>query len=136
MWSLSEIRKIKADEYALIYGFVFSIAIPGLLAVYLHREDLFITLEIYKLLLLSAAFTIPIILLNSIVLFVSELDNDSNDNLLIDSMAISCLIFYPALLISFIFDIDYKGHIGIAVLCQVVVLYLIYIMRKHEGNAP
>ncbi len=136
MSAIDEVRKLKASDFALIIGIAFSVVIPGVLTVYLHEPALFSELEMTKLLLLASVFTMPVVLINFVALYWTEDKEDTQGKLLIDSMALACLVLLPALLVSYLFSLSYKWHIGVVLVFQLVVFYLVKIMRKHEANKP
>jgi hypothetical protein len=61
---LSDIRALKGSEFYIALGIVVAVIGPGFLVLLLYRPDLLISLDILKLIVLSAGGTLPFLVLN------------------------------------------------------------------------
>jgi len=99
-----QIKKVEAyDLIKLLMGFV-GVVSPGLLILFLFKRDLFISLDLMKLVLLSASLSLPIVLLNyfllSIIPSVKKSIYETTANLFTASL-ISAMVFYGALVVTY-----------------------------------
>lgn len=115
-----QIKKLEAyDLVKLIMGFI-GVVSPGLLTFFLFKRDLFISLDLMKLVLLSASLSLPIVLLNyfllSIIPSVKRSTYETTANMLTASL-MSALIFYGALVVA------YFGGLNLQVLMWLLVIF-------------
>ena len=78
MANINDFKGIPPLTWTFIVAMVIGTIIPGLLLVFLFRQDLFMEVETIKLLFLSMGITLPVWLCNTILVSFS-LDDGSNN---------------------------------------------------------
>ena len=113
MGLLSEIEKIKnADVLITIFAFIFLI-VPGAMVMFLFVEDIFLQIDIFKLILISLAIMSPFVFFNLFVvdeLFVRkrvEKDSSKDDEIFLCFMFSS--IFTGSVFLGLIFGVYSSG---------------------------
>ncbi|WP_161419166.1 hypothetical protein [Vibrio cholerae] len=77
---IREIRKLSSHQVIYSLAFFAAIVSPGLLIIFTYKRELFLTLELFKLLMLSISISIPI-LACTILLSASDSDEQSFDKI-------------------------------------------------------
>ena len=76
MANINDFKGIPPITWSFIVAMMISTIIPGLLLVFLFREDLFMTVETVKLLFLSMGITMPVWLCNTLF-FAFAIDEET-----------------------------------------------------------
>lgn len=79
--NITEFKKLSALSWVFWTIFLLATIAPGALAIYSFREDMFLQLDIFKLLLLSMSITFPIWVLNIVLVSLASWDNSNNDGI-------------------------------------------------------
>jgi disulfide bond formation protein DsbB len=132
---IDEWRKLDPSDFALALGVLLAVIAPGFLTLYLYRPSLVESLDTFKLILFSISLTLPFVVLN---FFAFELSADSNPDraspgsILTTAMAGTSLVLYVALLISFLFQLTFRQHLGAIAGLQVLWFFFLWLVRRHE----
>lgn len=144
MPNVNDFKGIPPITWGFIVSMVIGTIIPGLLLVFLFRQDLFMEVETIKLLFLSMSITLPVWLCNAILFAVAIDEGDANDNddqvrtymqltgLMGAFFSIPSL-FFPALVKMFV-DIssDVAFYIGFGIEIVVVILFIVAIRQSRK----
>lgn len=136
---LNNIEKLKSRTFILSFFSILFLISPGIIGVFLFRQDLFLQLDWARLLLLSIAITAPISLMNTFLCIgafteKSQLKNNGDFFLyLCMSMIFTGLLVYLFLVISFIINESLKVTLYIAITFEIVfILYASYKDHKKK----
>ena len=106
--NLPDIEKLSSKTYLIISTVCMATVVPGTLYLYLFERDLFVSLDFFKILLLSIALTSPILGINFIVStklsFKKECPGGNllGDFLILISSIISSISFILSILITYL----------------------------------
>ena len=131
---IEQVKKIEASDLMnALVGFVGIIA-PGILTMFMFKRDLFITLDLMKLILLSASISIPIVFLNiGLGKFLEDGDNKYTlHETLFLSLIISAIVVYPSFLISYLAGFSFRGFVFTLIACEAAILLLVKIADYTE----
>ena len=67
MGILDSLNEMQPNTILLIIVVIAATICPGILAIYLFRNNLFFSLDVWKLILLSLAFTVPFLLVSILI---------------------------------------------------------------------
>ena len=79
MMKIREFKKLSPLSWVFWTIFLLTTIAPGALAIFSFREDLFLLLDIFKLMLLSMSITFPVWIFNIVLVSLASWD-DSNDD--------------------------------------------------------
>ena len=133
---IDQVKKLEAAHFVMsILGFVGAIS-PGLLILFLFKRDLFISLDLLKLILLSASLSLPIILCN-FLLWVVPVDSKESNNgpggaLVMALVASSAVIYFP-LVISFLWGLGLHTYIWILVGLESTLAIIVVLISIVDG---
>jgi len=135
MSPIDEAKKLQPSDIALGLGVLLAVIAPGFLTLYLYRPTLVESLDTFKLILFSISLTLPFVVLN---FFAHDMSADSNSektfagSILINAMAGTSLVLYMALLISFLFQLTFRQHLGAITGFQLLWFFFLWLVRRHE----
>ncbi|WP_433915711.1 hypothetical protein [Vibrio vulnificus] len=104
------IQEIKSlSSHQIIYSLAFSAAIisPGLLIIFTYKRELFLNLDLIKLLMLSVSLSVPIIVCATL-LAVYDTDEQSLDKITFFGYFISLILVYPTLFSAYLLSFSFK----------------------------
>ena len=146
MANISDFKGISSITWGFIVFFLISTIIPGILLLFLFREDLFWNIETLKLIMLSMGITMPVWVCNTFLVTISiEDDNKSNtDDSIKEDMQAEGLfgaifsipvLFLPALVKMFI-DINSSVafYIALGIELCIVLLFVVMSRRNKKKN--
>lgn len=138
MPSIAEFKEIPPITWGFVLLFSIGTIIPGILLIFLFREELFISVESVKLLFLSMGITLPVWVCNTLFTILainSETKGDNNEEDAMHSLQISGMfgavisvppLYIPALVYLFYPICSNTGfYVGFGVEI-VVIAYFIY----------
>lgn len=79
--SITDFKKLSALTWVFWTIFLLATIAPGALAIFSFREDMFLQLDIFKLLLLSTSITFPIWILNIVLVSLTSWDDSNNEGI-------------------------------------------------------
>lgn len=79
--NITDFKKLSALSWVFWTIFLLGTIAPGALAIFSFREDIFLQLDIFKLLLLSTSITFPIWMLNIVLVSLTSWDDSNNDGI-------------------------------------------------------
>ncbi|ENM5816273.1 TPA: hypothetical protein ACGFXT_003386 [Vibrio cholerae] len=115
---IREIRNLSSHQVIYSLACFAAIVSPGLLIIFTYKRELFLTLELFKLLMLSISLSVPI-LACTILLSASDSDEQSFDKITFFGYFISLILVYPTLFFSYMLKLPFSNF-AIAL----IVLYL------------
>lgn len=132
--SLADLINPKKIASAL-FNIVF-IIVPGFAIIFVYYRDLFISLEIFKLLLLSMTFSAPFILIN---FFVTQEGSKINESRVSPKLTLpifaGALVVYLSLIIAKLFHFNLKYFLIITVCIEFIAILILWGYAKwlkHE----
>lgn len=143
MASINDFKGIPPLTWTFIVAMVIGTIIPGLLLVFLFRQDLFMEVETIKLLFLSMGITLPVWLCNTILVAYSLDDgnNKKGDEQVRNDIQIAGLVgamfSVPALFIPVIVKMfcdissEIAFYIGFGIELAIIILFVI-IFNKNK----
>jgi hypothetical protein len=134
---IEEFRKLDRGHIVFVVGGFISVVAPGFLTIYLFKPDLVGSLDTFKLLVFSAALTLPVVILNhfAAVQLPPSKRLDHQVSSLILAMAMTCAVFYLALVISYFALLTFKLFVATVVVLQVL-LFLSMILDQRYSKKP
>jgi hypothetical protein len=147
MPSVNELKRLTGNDIAFIIAALLSVIGPGLLLLMLFRPEAIIQLDGFKLTLVTTSLTLPVVALNFTFLagthphltlsaqpgVPSEADRAEA---LINAMALTFLVFYPALATGYLAALAFKWFLLVLAGIQIAVFVVLYIVaRSRKRNA-
>lgn len=146
MANINDFKGIPPLTWTFIVAMVIGTIIPGLLLVFLFRQDLFMEVETIKLLFLSMGITLPVWLCNTILVSFS-LDDGSNNKDdeqvrsyiqiagLVGAMVSVPALFFPVIVKMFC-DISsgLAFYIGFGIELAIIILFVRNIKKDKKRN--
>lgn len=139
---ITEVRKIELDTITNSVLVFLGVIAPGFLVLYLYKPELIETLDIAKLVIFSSALTLPLLVINVMVLmfvFVRPDDNfdEKQMDYIIGGTAINILVYYGAIVAAYEKDWPFLKFLGRLAISEVVVIlffvtvgYFVYLNKK------
>jgi len=134
---LSGIEKLKSHTFLFSFLSVLFLIVPGASYLFLMQKDLFLTLEISKLLLLSVAIVFPIICcFLSVIVFnkKSKLTSENFFHSIIIAIFYSGLIIYTTILVTYFADLSFKHSLFCCLAFLLFNLFIIYDDIRKNGH--
>ncbi|EGU30872.1 hypothetical protein VIBRN418_16336 [Vibrio sp. N418] len=124
------------SSYQVIYSLAFIAAIvsPGLLMIFIYKRDLFLSLDVIKLLLLALSLSMPI-LIGTILLSAYDSTGQSFDKLTFYGYFLSLLVAYPPLLFSYLAGFPFPTFVIILIGSYVSLFVVTYFDKKRSITA-
>jgi hypothetical protein len=131
---IDEARKLDRSHIVFVVGAFISVVAPGFLTIYLYKPALVGSLDTFKLLVFSAALTLPIVILNyfAAVQLSPSKDKDHQVSSLILAMAMTCVVFYLALIISYFALLTFKSYIATVTALQVLLFLSMFLDQRYS----
>jgi hypothetical protein len=149
-------KELDVNSFFIVLFMLIAMICPGILIIYLYNNQLFITLNIIKLILLSISISSPVFLFNFIINyfiahrllnklsfvdvrvewqnggqeFMSELSEASIGG----SIRNSFFSLYGGILISYIFDLSTFDLIYSIIVLEIFAIIFTYIIEKNTAN--
>ncbi len=119
----------------VIFGFLSSLS-PGFLTLYLFKPDLVSNLDTFKIVIFSLALSLPIVVLNMALTFnlPPEDESESEFETALRSLFVTSVVFYPSILMAYIFKYNFKEFLSVLLLIQILIYIGSVIMAKFEKN--
>ena len=145
---VGQVKKIEvSDLIKMIMGLV-GVVTPGLLIFFIFKRDLFISLDLSKLILLSISLSLPVVFLNFALMFflpptegrAFDLKANISANLLIATIS-SALIFYLPLVAAYIFGLHFIAFVWLVIALESVISVSMFIenitvrLKKKNSSA-
>jgi len=136
-----DLHKIKSLTVVTFLIFCITIVCPGIMFVFLFSRELFLETDTFKLILLSVSITMPISLINSLMIgLIQEPEKGDNldDNLqltVILGNIISLPIIYIPLIVKLFVDISLQCGVSIIIVLQIAIFIIVYIMEKLHSKS-
>lgn len=135
---LSEIEKIKDETFgvAIIDGIL--LIIPGLTFIFYFSKELFLALDIVKLILLSISLMTPFLLLNIVILaiFLESNSRGAKENVFMSltlSLIISAVLLYIVLLSAYVLKLSFGKALILACSIQLILeLFILFGIIKNR----
>ena len=126
-YEMSElIREIKSlSSHQVIYSLAFITAIisPGLLIIFTYKRELFLTLDIFKLLLLSVSLSVPI-LICTLLMAAYDSDGQCFNKTSFFGCFICLVVVYPILFLCYFMQLPFSQFAAMLVIFCLSILFL------------
>lgn len=124
---VEQVKQIEvSDLLKTIMGLV-GVVTPGLLTIFIFKRDLFISLDLWKLILLSISLSLPVVCLNFILMYSlptvgRPLDIKANlsANLIVATSS-SALVFYLPLVTAYILELHFRTFVWVVLALEAVI---------------
>lgn len=136
-----DLHRIKSITFVTVMLFCITIICPGIMFVFLFSRELFIETDTFKLILLSISITMPISLINSLLIGLIQIDiiNDNIDENLqlmnIFGNIISLPIIYIPLIVKLFVDISLQCGVSIVIGLELAIFLIVYILNKLSSKS-
>ena len=124
---VEQVKKIEvSDLIKTILGLV-GVVTPGLLTIFIFKRDQFISLDLWKLVLLSISLSLPVVCLNFILIFSlptegRPLDIKANISAnLIVATSSTALVFYLPLVAAYILELHFRTFVWVVLALEAVI---------------
>ena len=114
---IEEFKKLEGIEVFTISLLFLSVISSGFLIIYLYKPNLIAELNVIKLIIFSIALSLPMVLYNFLLfLGIEERKHNTFENIpnyycIGSSGGISFIISYVAILIDYVFQLPFSGHL-------------------------
>ena len=142
MIDIKEIKSLSPLTWVFWTTFLLTTIAPGALAIFSFREDLFMLLDFFKLILLSMSITFPVWILNIVLVSMTTWDDSNNDgttHLQTIGAWGGMLSFLPLYIPSFVrlalgsfLDISSVCGLILGLVIQMVIVFILGIMIYRE----
>ncbi len=148
MSAFDDLQRLRPNTLAFAIAAFLSVVAPGVLVLHLFRPDLIASLDALKLILFCAALTMPVVIVNFfsivVVRFLFPAPTDSQPasdadraEALIIAMCLAFIVFYAALLIAYLAQLQFKMFLLSGAAVQVLVFVVNYLVARAEaGHRP
>ena len=145
MENFGDFKDITSITWFFVVTFLIGTIIPGILLIYVFHENLFLSMETMKLILLSIGISTPVWYLNTAIIMIAtdddkqysdkELKHDMQLVGVLGSLITMPVLFFPVLFKLFI-DIQLKTAFYIVVVLEVlvVVTLLLFFNSKKKTS--
>lgn len=139
MTILSEIEKIKEEVFGIIIIDLILFIAPGLTFIFYFSKELFLTIDVIKLILLSISFITPFLLVNfilSTILVEGGKSKGNKENVFISfsmSLLLSTMILYISLFVAYFLKFSFKTTLIWAIIFQLI-LILSFVWNLIKGH--
>ncbi|WP_321324503.1 hypothetical protein [Thiomicrorhabdus sp.] len=116
-----------------MFGF-FGMLSPGFLMLYLFKPEFITLLDTSKLILFSLSLTIPIVILNIVLIYSHKDPITEGANGVLMALFASSIITYPSLLLTYIYTLNFKQFLISIFIFQVSFFIYFYIFERKEEN--
>jgi hypothetical protein len=147
---LNDFLKSLADgKFILSLLCLLLLFVPGVTYIFYFNSNLFINLDLIKVILLSLAFVTPFIFINFLFLIINSIKNylDSNLNseffsLFTLSVVYSGILIYTSLIFTYFFQLSFKNSVIICLILELISMFIIGLVidrnkrinEKNSGN--
>lgn len=139
---MSIIKDLQDAKQGILLAYliiIFSLILPGILITAFYRYDFFITINVFKLILLAMSFTFSFFLFNCILVGISMEPDDPASNVPAIAASGGILVdlnFYLSLLVSYFFKFSIKEFLIIVLVLQglILLIFIIDILKKHKES--
>jgi len=134
--ALSQMRNLSTSEVILAVSLFLATVATGALVIFSFDKGTFIELDTFKLLVLSASVTLPVLAVNVLLVEVAvqNLKSSFSDNLIMAGI-LSSLVFYPPLLIRrFSSELTFNGFLGWLLLFEVIAVISMGVFLNETEN--
>jgi arginine exporter protein ArgO len=132
-----EIQKLNRSHIVFAAWAFLSVVAPGFLTIYLYKPLLVGSLDTLKLIVFSAALTLPILILNFyVVIGVPPSENEDHQvSSFIFAMAITFAVFYLSLSISYFALLTFKSYVVLLAVIQVLLFVSMWIDQRYSKKS-
>jgi hypothetical protein len=140
---IEAMRQIKPHEIMRSILVFLSTVAPGVLVIFYYKPELIHELDVLKLIVLSAAITLPLIVVNSMIItFLYQGEGTLPAKLgaiLFDAMLTSFFFLYFILFISWFQSLSFKIFVMLAVILELALLIVCFRIgfpkfKKHNSD--
>jgi hypothetical protein len=131
---VSEIKNIDGHFTSTLFILFLSIVAPGVLTIYLYLPELFIKLDSLKFVLFAISLSLPVFVLNGVIVRICEDYEDELDFQLtgISAGIMSSVIMFSSLAISYVFVLNFYNFLKIVFAFEVLFFIVsLFIYRKN-----
>jgi hypothetical protein len=121
---IDQAKKLEAQHFVMsILGFVGVIS-PGFLILFIFKRDLFISLDVLKLILLSVSLSLPIVWCNFSLWAALSGDSEGAKSgtagTLVMALLISSVVVYLPLVVTFLWGLGLHTYVWILVVLEII----------------
>lgn len=138
MTILSELEKVRENTFWLIILDLIFLISPAILIIFHFQRDIFLTLDFFKIVLLSIAYVGPVIFWNALICGIpinpSSKDELSLFSLISASILCSNSVLYFLFFVSYIFGTSFRMFWGSVAITELIFTIIIFmrIMKKES----
>jgi hypothetical protein len=134
---IDEARKLDRNHIVFAVGAFISVIAPGFLTIYLYKPVLVGSLDTFKLLVFSAALTLPVVILNHFAAtqLPPSKEKDHFVSSFILAMVMTCVVFYLALIISYFALLTFKSYIVTVAALQVLLFLSMFLDQRYSKKS-
>ena len=133
---IQSITEVKIEHFAAYSILFLSVIAPGLLVLYLFKFHFFLELDSFKLLLLSIAFSLPIPTINTVFSGLVAKEAPDLEEHVFSNVAISFVGMYLAILISYIFSLNFKEFLICISSLECLFIIIIFATERQSKSSP
>lgn len=112
---IDQIKRLKSKDVAFVIGLFIAVLAPGFLTLYLFQPEAIAGYDTIKVIIFSAALTLPVFSFNLLVTGIASTESLHEDQFgpWIMSSLLTTLTFYPALLASYIYNLRFIAFLAL-----------------------
>ena len=135
--NLSDLKYIEEEPVAMFFLDLMFLIAPGISLIFYFYQDIFLALDVLKLILLSISFIAPLISVNTVI-FLIRSSGGKGETLacLTVGAFFANLIFYFALFISYLFKFSLKTTIFEIIIFEIIFIISIFTWFHKLSKKP
>lgn len=135
MPSVDELRNLKPWELTRAVAAFLAIIAPGILILYLYKPGLVTELESAKLLMFSAALTLPLVALNALLflfigIFTGGLRDANRGEVWFWQAVWAISVLYGAILVAYLCAFTFRSFVGVLLAFDAIGALIVYFTRR------
>jgi hypothetical protein len=137
-----ELHKIRQITWATLGIFIVGIISSGALFIFLFNKNLFLSIDLARLIILSLSITGPLWIINSMTIIFFDLLVDEGDEAGADDLqvlgilgSVMCFpVIYVPILVKFFFEVSLETGVIIALVIEFIIVVLAFVEHKIESR--
>lgn len=133
--NLLDFKNIEEETVATFLLDIIFLFPPGLLLVLYFFPDIFLTLDVLKLIFLAVSFIAPFVIINTFIFLTKSEDGKGETFLSITAgLFLTNIVFYIALFFTYLFKFSFKTTIFEVIILEIIIIILLLILFKKRAK--
>jgi hypothetical protein len=140
------VDKIKSWSAVTIFHLIGSVIVPGYLFLFVFERKLFLSIDLFRLSVIGASITAPILMLNAVVAMFVVSDAETKDKFSDDELnrytaasiyvggILSMIVIYLVIGVGYFCSLSMRSGIIITVIAEAIGLAVLYFALRNPKN--